>query len=871
MQQKTDRSHVQFRGKWLGTVAFKAPEFSSEALRGFRSPDFQRLSTYDKHDRIARILFRQIQDAPEGSFVLPQVLGFLTKIREYYPSYNFASFEFFLKYFKELSDEEKTKIRGKIAGRYIPRREYQVFFPIGGNVKLEGAHFVVAHFSPDLDTTVASFIGFLDAFAADVAKGRHYWVVPGGPPKGSVEIDLLFNKALGRDCFSILSNSRKRLTLSSMDLLTQHNLIRKRLSDLSYGIHHERSTSGVIVIDDDGHYLADWRSVDFDVIRAMIGRFVGMLREHTNYFHTELISLFARKELGKSELKSFVSAMMKKKLSDCSVGKELTDEHRVELDAFLKKILGLKEGVKASYRQFLDSRQQSEEFTALSEMIESLVSSDLFDKRGGLIDDRAAVFRVLEDLFQKQSTVYQAFFHYLDTLEVAVQIKQEVLGHEPNYLSHMDNFEDIVDKFNGYTNLTVAYEEKGKRYPLGTINVQQLKQRPLGTISMRDFSNFNETDKPEYIEVASVIDHHKSDIVTAKPFVNLSGDCQSSNTLVAKYSMEINDRYSAGGMQLKDVESQLEKLASKLNIPSNIRIFGRLLKKKKVLEQEKNPYFVAYEREFLEYYQQLHAILDDTDLLTKVTEFDVEVVADLLNRLKSLMLRKEVEIIDFDDIARDDADFAKRAAKKLLQSHDLYSIYSISYRAKEENIDALIKATAKREKTHFFQDTKILNKYARIGQFKYFVKNLPTLQKKVGDIRKIWVEQSREEYALNSDISLHAFMLSSVLSAEELFADLPDKREYKDEMWFWIPPGDKRIFYQLTEFLTDFIHIPTLKQADLEVEIYDNKVGYKTAFEGAASGRKIGIKTHKSDLEFAILRIPPRSVTSRKGQVATCL
>ena len=51
---------------------------------------------------------------------------------------------------------------------------------------------------------------------------------------------------------------------------------------------------------------------------------------------------------------------------------------------------------------------------------------------------------------------------------------------------------------------------------------------------------------------------------------------------------------------------------------------------------QKLPFFIHPAREFREYLCFLHAILDDTDLLTKVSSRDLECVAQFLNRLKSL-------------------------------------------------------------------------------------------------------------------------------------------------------------------------------------------------------------------------------------------
>ena len=46
---------------------------------------------------------------------------------------------------------------------------------------------------------------------------------------------------------------------------------------------------------------------------------------------------------------------------------------------------------------------------------------------------------------------------------------------------------------------------------------------------------------PSYLEVISVIDHHKSALNTFAPPVAIIADAQSCNTLVAQKAFEIND------------------------------------------------------------------------------------------------------------------------------------------------------------------------------------------------------------------------------------------------------------------------------------------------------------------------------------------
>ena len=81
-----------------------------------------------------------------------------------------------------------------------------------------------------------------------------------------------------------------------------------------------------------------------------------------------------------------------------------------------------------------------------------------------------------------------------------------------------------------------------------------------------------------------------------------------------------------------------------------------------------NNYYPVVFKDFLRIksvgnYVVMYAILDDTDLLTKVSDRDVICVANLLNRMKSLVEKRHVEIICLDHIPRN-AQFAKAAAAK---------------------------------------------------------------------------------------------------------------------------------------------------------------------------------------------------------------
>ena len=170
-------------GKQLGDYHLPIQKFEGlDALfKKFEGHPFAALNEKQRSDHVSAALLKLIQKAEGFSFLLPSVLDFIDRIHKekILEHYNFASFELWLNQFSELPPEENYRIRGRIMGKYVPRDEYQLFFPIGMGKSYPGSHLVTAHGSPDLDTTIASFWGWVDAFAARVSDGLHLWNVPG--------------------------------------------------------------------------------------------------------------------------------------------------------------------------------------------------------------------------------------------------------------------------------------------------------------------------------------------------------------------------------------------------------------------------------------------------------------------------------------------------------------------------------------------------------------------------------------------------------------------------------------------------------------------------------------------------------------------
>ena len=323
---------------------------------------------------------------------------------------------------------------------------------------------------------------------------------------------------------------------------------------------------------------------------------------------------------------------------------------------------------------------------------------------------------------------FLAIKKYVDRLEIALKIKAQVFGFSPQYLTHRTDIEEIRSKMGPYSYLTVNHTDlHGNNIPIGVVHAEDLQREILGTVSLRDFCNREETKIPSYLEIISVIDHHKSDLSTSMPSSICVKDVQSANTLVAYKAFAVNDRYAMSTLSKSKIEKQCERAGKKLDSIQDIRIYQKLLEKKKMLSSN-TPYYVDPQREFVEYLHFVYAILEDTDLLTKVSRLDVECMASLLNRLKSLAVKEEVEIVHFDDIV-EDKDFTKKLAKRLLQNEDFYSLYSRVYRHKEESIDKGLHACIKERDLSVFSDTKILNACNRVGQIKIFMSNYKSFKK----------------------------------------------------------------------------------------------------------------------------------------------
>ncbi|HSX10959.1 MAG TPA: hypothetical protein VLF94_04515 [Chlamydiales bacterium] len=783
-----------------------------------------------RSEKVNRALLDWIQAQETPCFLLPAVLEFVERIdgERILHHYTFTSFEIWLNQFSGLDFEENYKVRAKIVGKWVERGDYQTLFPIGMGKVYEGTHFVTAHKSPDLDTTVASFWGWVDAFAARVGNGLHIWNLPDGPPESQIEIEWIFRDLFGPAVFTHLPKTRTALNLTGNDLLTQAGVQRKTAADSIAEIDHDRDHNAILVVDHEGFYLGDWRSTDVEGVRQVIILISSCLRWFENSLHLSWISFFAKDKLRLAEIKPLLQELLGKKLRTCEPAQEFTYKQSKQVDDFLKLVLGMKKGNDSTFEELATElcKLGDVPFGGIEGLIERMQKAKLFDAKGHLIDDRPRIFAFLETAIQGLHLGVIKIRSRMEKIDFALKAKYEVFGHHPTTVTVRSDVEEIRNKMGSYSYLTVVYPDHGRLYPVGVIQASDLRKERLGTVSLRDFCNRDEMGIPPYLEVISVIDHHKTTLSTFAPPMAILSDAQSSNTLVAQKAFEINDA------------------------------------------PNKKPHFIHPEREYVEYLHFLYGIIDDTDLLSKVSALDVHCVASLLNRLKSLAAGKQQQIIALDDLVRD-RDFAKKAAKRILQNEDMYSLYKKVYQYREKEIEKNIALSAKGEASNLFADTKEQNGCCRVGQTKIFAANVRQFAKCSDEIRRVWLHKARTVHKEKPEIDLHIHMISTIVSAEEVYKGSAGNYSHHDELWIWIPNIEMGIEH-LKRFLSSFQSSPGLKNNPLSVEFLGSNAD-ELALLFKESFLEIPQKRAKKDLAIAVLKYKAGSLNSRKAMVSPFL
>jgi hypothetical protein len=560
-------------------------------------------------------------------------------------------------------------------------------------------------------------------------------------------------------------------------------------------------------------------------------------------------------------------------LSDAESFKELSERQLKHVEDYLKEVLNVKEGLKADIREmakgFADIKiTRFENFISL---VQGQLIEKLFDKKGEVTASRSMLFKTLDQINQALEEAIHTCRHFVDQLRISLEIKSKVFGYKPQHVSEKADVEELRAKMGNNAYLTVTMPDDKGLIPIGVIYASDLYKPILGTVTLRDFSNRDETKVPSYLDVISVIDHHKSQLSGTSPATIYISDVQSSNVTVAELAFSINDQISSGGMSKASILKQIATFKAKTSSSSARRIQIKLLQKLEALEK-RDAFYIDPTREYVEYQHFLFAILDDTDFLSKVTRRDVEVVKELLNRMKSILLQEEVEAVDFDDII-ENVLFVQTAATRLLKNKDLYSITQKIYQHKERFIEGIIEKGANEHDLLFFADTKEQNGCVRIGQFKLYPVNYACYKKHMHGLQKAFIQESAKVSMRKKEIDLHLYMVSTLTGLEGLIDHNPKHMDHLDELWVYVPEDSEVGMTHLRSFFNNFGASSGAQKAIKSIKLVGDSSQYEDIVESFAALLKVSVQSIKKNIggNLIILEVVAGSMNSRKAMITPYL
>jgi hypothetical protein len=568
------------KNKRLGDFSLQLTCFPDveHSLNQLGTASFLALPEQARFDAIQALLLQLIQSAQTPCFLLKAVGEFIEKVveRKWLESYKFSHFEFWLNQKSGLSEQENYFVRAKIMGRYLPREAYQVLFPIGMGKTYAGSHYVTAHGSPDLDTTVASFWGWIDAFSARVCEGLHLWNVPGGPPDSQVEVLFLFHHLIGSSCFDAFAKTRTTLSVSAVDLIAQSGVSVKQPHDSLRKMEEDGPFRAVVLVDEAGCYLGDWKASDSESFRKVTMLFSSCLRWFISYFQHKLMQIFSQDSLICDQALLTIKQIFSCPISDSEPVKAFTQKQKQRIGDYMTKILGMKRGWDSSFAELWQAAQTLafENFPSLQSLLSEQALLAIFDQKGHLINDRAAIFQAVEKLSSMLEKAVYSLREFADQFSIALAVKQKVLGYEDQVVGHRAELEEIRSKMGSFSYVAVTKPvAEEKDVLMGIIKASDLMKTTLGTVSLRDFCNRDETKIPAYFEVISVVDHHKSVLSTSAAPVVWIADAQSANALVADIAFSLYEKYSVAGTSEQNLAEQLQQFS----LPCKTALEGRLV------------------------------------------------------------------------------------------------------------------------------------------------------------------------------------------------------------------------------------------------------------------------------------------------------
>ena len=392
--------------------------------------------------------------------------------------------------------------------------------------------------------------------------------------------------------------------------------------------------------------------------------------------------------------------------------------------------------------------------------------------------------------------------------------------------------------------IPVLKVEKNKKTAFGAIQSDIFKQKEMISVSLRDFSNKAEVPITSAANVVSIIDHHKTDIQSSKPWNCIISDTESCNTIIAEHLFNQYDMYSRpySGNDTVDQITKEKHLDSEKR-----RTLVKLLAQR--TDASNDTYFVDINRELHDYELLLHAILDDTDLLSKTSIRDLICIAELIDRIVSItdrrrnsILRTQVEQLNSD----------KKVIKEIILEHPFMQttmkrIYTMRIEQVEEDILSL--------SSSLFSDTKYMSDVS-ICQVKLFPDNITSLNEHYDNLTHHWKQLITDS---KRDTRLDILFFSTLKQKHHTNTNQP-----LDKMLIRFQQNDTARS-KLMHFLNHFLTQQSLLSCTIKLNTHPNETSF---FAELAHLENVTIKDTHAIQSTLIIEYPASQVNSRKKQIA---
>lgn len=729
---------------------------SSNELQAFTKPfyeqAFKQKCQQEQFYCLCEGIYDWIKAQQAPCFLLPQLSSLIESINKQQlleSPFRFANFEMWLLLFSDLDEEQKQIARDKIAGLSIPRQTYQLLYPIEPGKLQTGAHVTCAHQSPDLDTSVTSFWGWLDSFHARIGEGLHIWNLPGGT-LGKHD-RYIFDKILGKEGLSNFSKARNSLSPLAIDLVQRDNMRLvtgdAKLSKLTFS-HYE---DALVVIDHDGYFLGQWHRKDLARVEALFSLLSQTFTWIERELFSRMVAFFTQENPTKKGFDQLTSEIFSLCPSDSaltipSAPKKLLEETFMRLFGLQRPSFTLSDLAASCDKTMFTS-------TSLEKALEQLKNAPIFSETGELSKKSQEIFSFIQKTNIALEQAFSDLRNWCDRIEVGIIIKEEILRLKSHYISVKAELAEVERMLQKLSWICAVYPEKsGKLVPVGIITKERMAKRCLGTAALRDFSSSQEIEISKRMDVISIVDHHKCHIHSHFAPVAHISNTQACATLVTELKVALMRR--------------AQTLASLQNSTT----------------------WISPERVLLQNFALLLAILDDTDRLKKAGQRDLEATASLLNEILTLQEAKPTDLLA-----------SHPSLEEVLahpQMQDLFlMIDEKRVSALQEEITSATTDLSNSDPA-LFRDTKIQNRSSRVGQIKLLPQASAHFMDHAEQLRIFWAKRAKAICQSQPNLSLHLQMISTLLN-EKSCSDCPDM------LWVWCDKNE-RGYEHLTHFLRGF-------------------------------------------------------------------